>query len=191
MGLLPFCTKKTSRWLLVAPLLMNLLTYYQYQYNIGFQYHFGIAAFLVYAMIQSLPELSDDSWRRSLLGVALACCFSLYVVSVVPSFNSYVTRWEDGQATYERMEEILDTIPEDASVNCSTFLLAHIANRDEIYEVAYHGDKPDVDYVVLDARYSDWKKTAAVYQEQGYEITFSEPGKIVILQRGSDIMAAP
>ncbi|MBE6633212.1 MAG: DUF2079 domain-containing protein [Ruminococcaceae bacterium] len=182
LGLLPFCSKKASRWLLAAPLLINLLTYYQYQYDIGFQYHFGIAAFLIYAVIVNLPELSPN-WRRSLLGAGLAFCFSLYLVSVVPTFNSYVTRWEDGKETYLRMEEILDTVPEDASVNCSTFLLAHIADRNEIYEIGYHDNKPDVDYVVIDARYSDWKQKANAYLTQGYEITFSEPGKIVILQK--------
>jgi uncharacterized membrane protein len=33
LGFLPFCTGKASRWLLIAPILMNTLTYYQYQYG--------------------------------------------------------------------------------------------------------------------------------------------------------------
>ena len=185
LGMLPFCTKRSSRWLLLAPVLINLLTYYQYQYNPGFQYHFGIAAFLIYAMVQNLPELSCG-WRRSLLGVAVACCLTLYVANVIPTLSSYGTRWDEGREGYLRMEEILDTVPKDASVNCSTFLLAHLADRDEIYEVYYHGNKPDVDYVVLDARYSDWRKTASAYTVQGYEITFSEPGRIVILQKTAE-----
>lgn len=184
LGLLPFCTKKVSRWLLAAPVLMNLITYYQYQYNLGFQYHFGIAAFLVYAMIQNLPELSQG-WRRALLGAALASCLCLYALSVVPTLSGYLTRWNDGKETYRRMEEILDTVPEDASVNCSTFLLAHIADRSEIYEVAYHGNKPDVDYVVLDARYSGWQQVRRAYLEQGYEEVAHEPGLIAILKKGS------
>lgn len=185
LGMLPFCTKKASRWLLIAPVLINLLTYYPYQYNPGFQYHFGIAAFLIYAAVQNLAELSDG-WKRSLLGVAVACCFTMYVANVVPTLSSYHTRWEEGKEGYLRMEEILDTVPKDASVNCSTFLLAHLADRDVIYEEYYHGNKPDVDYVVLDARYSDWKKVASAYTAQGYEITFSEPGKIVILQKTAE-----
>ena len=79
------------------------------------------------------------------------------------------------------MEEILDTIPADASVNCSTFLLAHIADREEIYELAYHGNKPDVDYVVIDARYSGWEKYRAAYQAHGYSVVSS--GLIVVMKR--------
>ena len=52
LGVLPFVTKKPSRWLLAAPMLINLLTMYPYQPRIGFQYHFGVAAFLIYAMLK-------------------------------------------------------------------------------------------------------------------------------------------
>ena len=38
--------RRPGRLLLLAPLLLNLLTQYRYQYDIGFQYSFGIAAFL-------------------------------------------------------------------------------------------------------------------------------------------------
>ena len=182
LGFLPFCTKKLSRWLLIAPMLINLFTRYQYLYDLGFQYHFGNTAFLMYAVILNLPELSR-TWRRSLLGVAAACCLCLYLCAVVPRLGSYVTRWNDGKETYARMEELLDTVPEDASVNCSTFLLPHMADRSEIYEIGYHGDKPDVDYVVIDARYQGWRDTMKAYLAQGYEVQTNEPGLIVILRR--------
>lgn len=185
LGMLPFCSKRASRWLLVAPVLMNLLTYYQYQYDLGFQYHFGIAAFLIYAMIGNLPHLSVN-WRRSLLGVAVAGCLCLYVFRVVPTYNGYVERWQNNREEYARMEEILETVPKDASVNCSTFLLAHIADRSEIYEIAYHNDKPDVDYVVIDARYQDWEEKAEAYLRQGYEYEFLEEGRVVILKRTAE-----
>ena len=64
LGMLPFCAKKPSRWLLLAPALINFLTYYQYQYNIGFQYHFGIAAFLFYVLILNLPDLGGG-WSET------------------------------------------------------------------------------------------------------------------------------
>ena len=83
------------------------------------------------------------------------------------------------------MEEILDTVPEDASVACSTFLLAHIADRDEIYELAYHKNKPDVDFVVLDSRYSSSNEYMLAYLEQGYTIYSHEPSLITILQKGN------
>ena len=182
LGFLPFCTKKPSRWLLVAPILINLLTYYQYQYDIGFQYHFGITAFLVYAMIKNLPELSLPS-RQTLLSIAAAACCCIYVFSVIPKLNTYTRRWESGKATYRYMENILDTIPEDASINVSTFLLAHVADRDVVYEVGYHDNKPDVDYVILDLRYSSYQKALDAYLAHGYTLYAEYEGLILILQK--------
>ncbi len=186
LGFLPFCTKKASRWLLVAPILINLLTLYQYQYDIGFQYHFGITAFLIYAMIKNLPDLSLPS-RRTLLSVAAAACCCIYVFSVIPKLNSYTLRWQTGKRTYQYMENILDTVPSDASINVSTFLLAHVADRETVYEVGYHGNKPDVDYVILDLRYSSYQAALDAYLGHGYTVFAEYPELILILQSPSAV----
>ena len=185
LGFVPFCTKKPSRWLLLTPLLINLLTYYIYQYDLGFQYHFGITAFLIYATVKNLPELSLPV-RRDLVGLAAAACCCIYVFTVLPKVNTYVRRWEGNQETYLQMEEILDTLPEDASLSVSTFLLAHVADRDEIYEVRYHENAPDVDYVVLDVRFDACEATRRAYDRHGYTLFAEYDGLIVILQRPAD-----
>lgn len=182
LGFLPFCTKKPARWLLVAPILINLLTYYQYQYDIGFQYHFGITAFLVYATIKNLPSLSLPT-RRTLLSIAAAACCCIYVFSVIPTLNSYTRRWQSGKETYGYMENILDTIPEDASINVSTFLLAHVADRETVFEVGYHDNKPDVDFVILDLRYDSYQKALNAYLAHGYTLYAEYEDLILILQK--------
>lgn len=181
LGFLPFCTKKPSRWLLVAPILINLLTLYQYQYDIGFQYHFGITAFLIYAMIKNLPDLSLPS-RKTLLSIAAAACCCIYVFSVIPKLNTYTLRWQTGKRTYQYMENILDTVPDDASINVSTFLLAHVADRKTVYEVGYHKNKPDVDYVILDLRYSSYQSALEAYLDHGYTVFAEYPELILILE---------
>ncbi len=187
LGLIPFVTRKPSRWLLMAPMLMNLLTYYQYQYNIGFQYNFGVTAFLVYAMILNIPDLKAPTRRNlAVFGAIATCCF--YIVTVLPKVDTYVLRQKENATLYSEMEDILDTIPEDASLNISTMLLAHVADRDVIYEINYHGDKPDVDYVVFDIRYG-LDKTAEnhknAYLEHGYTVWEEHEGKILILKSPS------
>lgn len=183
LGFLPFCTKKASRWILLTPILINMLSHYQYLYDLGFQYHFAVTAFLFYAVIKNLPELSSPT-RQNLLGLAAAACCCLYLVTVIPKLSTYTERWEKNQETYEQMEEILDTIPEDASVNCSSFLLAHMADRDEIYEVNYHENKPDVDFVVLDIRSNNQIKTQLAYLNEGYTVWAEYEDLILILKRG-------
>ncbi len=185
LGLLPFVTRKPSRWLLMAPMLMNLLTYYQYQYDLGFQYNFGVSAFLVYAMLLNLPELQAPT-RRNLAAIGAVACCCFYVATVLPKWDSYVARWDSGKDTYTRMEEILDTLPEDASLNVSSMLLAHVADRDVIYQIDYHGNKPDIDYVVFDARggyFNDnAKKNRDAYLALGYTVYEEHEGLILILQ---------
>lgn len=180
LGFIPFFTKKTSRWLLIAPILLNLLTTYPYQYDIGFQYHFGISAFLIYAVIMNLPDLKPCFTKRIVSLSVVACC-CLYFSLVLPSFLSNVVYYNVNKEQYKQMQIVLDNIPDDASVSCSTFLLPHLANRDEIYEIHYHGLDDDVDYVVLDARTTVDQNVLRDYLNQGYIIQEEHEGMIVVL----------
>ena len=184
LGFLPFCSKKPSRWLLIVPMLTNLLTYYKYQYDIGYQYHFGISAFLIYAAIVNLPDMKAPT-RKTLLTIATASCLCLYVVSVMPTLSTYTKRYEKGKDTYAKLEEILETIPEDKSVVAPSMFVAHLANRDEIYALNYHGNEGDVDIVVLDARSKLDTDTMNAYLRQGYTILEHHEGLAVILERGN------
>ena len=184
LGMLPFVTKKPSRWLLVAPMLINLLTMYPYQPRIGFQYHFGIAAFLIYAMLKNLPEISSTEVRRTLLSVAAAACLCTYLVTVQPLVQGPITAWRNKKGEFEKMEAFLEeTVPDDASVAASTYLLPHLADRDEIYEVHYHKNKPDIEYVVLDARYTSHEKFYEEYLEHGYTVVAELENCILVLKQ--------
>ena len=185
VGMIPFCTKKTSRWLLIAPILLNLLSTYKYQYSIVFQYHFGITAFLIYAMIVVLPDLKPIT-RRNLISFGAAACCCLYIVTVLPSLNKYTEKWEEGKETYIAMEEALESLPGDASLCVSSSLLAHVADRDYIYEINYHGDAPDVDYVVVTSA-DKGKARWNAYVAQGYtEVEEYSNTPIAVLKKGTD-----
>lgn len=187
LGMLPFVTKKASRWILLAPMLINLLTMYPYQPRIGFQYHFGIAAFLMYAMLKNLPEIESHNVRRTLLSVATAACLCTYLVAVWPCVSSHATLWSEQKDDYKEMETFLEeTVPTDASVAASTYLVPHLAKRDEIFEVHYHKNKPDIEYVVLDTRYASYEPFYRAYLAHGYTVTAELDGKILVLQQASE-----
>ena len=184
LGFLPFTTKKASRWLLVTPMLINLLTMYPYQPRIGFQYHFGVAAFLVYAMLKNLPEIESPEVRRTLLSIGAAACLCSYIVVALPLITPRLQDWQKKQDKYAEMEVFLEeTIPEDASVAASTYLLPHLASRDEIFEVHYHKNKPDIEYVVLDARYASHEKFYRDYLAHGYTVVAELDKCIIVLQQ--------
>ena len=62
LAFLPLITRKPSRWLLLGPFyVLNLVTDYKYQHDIGFQYSFGSGALLVYLAAVNLADLSSDA----------------------------------------------------------------------------------------------------------------------------------
>ena len=169
LGGLPLCRSKPSRWLLCASVLLNLVTTYPYQFDIGYQYNFGITAFLMYAAVMNLSEIRG-ALRRNLLGIAAAACCCMHLAYVWTCVSVNYNNWQVDKENHIRMAEVLDAIPEEASVSCSTFLLARVADRDEVYEVAYHGSEYDVDYVIYDRRYEIDEQQMADYLENGYTI---------------------
>lgn len=185
VGMIPFVTKKQSRWLLLAPILLNVLTTYKYQYSINFQYHFGITAFIMYAMILNLPDIAPIPRRRLLaLGAVASCC--MYIFLVIPKYNQYTDQWAERKDYYQSIEAMLDTLPEDASVCVPSSYLAHCADRREVYDLSYHvmsGDKShlkeqDVDYAVIrntaDAKYRE------VFEAHGYTVWAEFEGHVIL-----------
>ncbi|MBQ0009642.1 MAG: DUF2079 domain-containing protein, partial [Ruminococcus sp.] len=83
LGFLPLCSGKPSRYLLSSPILINLITAYPYQYQLRFQYHFGILALLFTGLVQNIKEMSH-SVRRVLCSLAACACLTLYCANVVP-----------------------------------------------------------------------------------------------------------
>lgn len=182
VGFILFITKKPSRFILVLPIFINLIASYAYQYDIGFQYGFAISAFFFYLIIMNVSEMPDNSRRIILPIAAVAACiaFCMFIcprVAIIEDYNK-------NKATYQQMEEILDAVPDDASVAASTFLLPHVAQRAEVYEVYYHKSRDDVDYVVLDMR-PGYDQESSIYREEflanGYKILESHDGLITIL----------
>ncbi len=184
LGITPLVAKKASRWLLLAPMLINLLTMYQYQYNIGFQYSFGITAFLFYATVQNIPDMNIHL-KRNLLSVGAAVCLCFYIVAVIPSLGSYCDKWSKGKEKYTHMEQVLKTLPDDASLNVSSPIVAHVSDHDIVYEINYHKAETDVDYVVFYYPYLD-KDVKKKYLNAGYTVWQDIEGELLILKKGEE-----
>ncbi len=169
LGFLPFAVKKVSRLLLLLPMvLVNLMTVYPYQYDIGFQYHFGVLAFLVYLSVVNLGEMSLPTAKK-FLGVSAAVTAVLFAVAAFPRSTYYFSKYFSNRDDYAVMNEALAEIPDDATVICSTYLLPHLCEREEIYEDWYHqtDETEDADYVILDMRYN-YEEYREKYEALGY-----------------------
>lgn len=184
LAMLPFATKKFSRLILVCPLLINFLSDYYYQCDIGKQYSFGMTAFLLYVSVINLTEIEKHK------GVYMS--FSAALMSVVmmlslmyPRIVNYSLSYRVNKQSYERITQVLDDIPEDASVTASTFFVSRLSQRKIIYEQYYH-DATDTDYLVLDLRGTNSVKVAEIeqpYLDAGYRMIVNEAGLIRVYVR--------
>ena len=185
---LPFLFgRKPSRLILIGPfLLVNLMPQYEYQYSIYFQYVFGSLAFLFYA---AMLNASDKRLPAKRAFPALCAAFALML-----SFSSVLTKGEilkdyrENRADYEAMEACLAEVPDDIAVKASTFLIPHLAARDEIYEM---DTKHPVDCVVIDLRYPMWEGAQttdeALQKDPAFTLIARVEGLIAVYQRTSTI----
>lgn len=60
LAFIPFITTKMSRYILLAPVLLNMMSMYPYQYDIGFQYSFGITGMIFYILILNLGDIQEQ-----------------------------------------------------------------------------------------------------------------------------------
>lgn len=187
---LPCVTRRASRWLLLSPLLLNLLTMYVYQPDINFQYSFGIIAFLFYAAILNLSDLPRPAAIFGLVGSAAACvvAFSLLVLPMIPA-NAEPLR--ENRERYALITGTLDAIPRDASVAATTFFVPHLSDHPELYETYYHvadGQiKTDCDYYAFDLRYENEKaeRQIAYLLSHGYVEYIRHDGAVLVLIRST------
>ena len=101
--------------------------------------------------------------------------------------DTYIRRYMSGKSTYDTLETYLDTVPDDASVTASTFLLPHMADRHEIYQL---NDKNETDattdYVVFDLRWTENSKADTLekaYTAKGYETLVRQNKLVMILEK--------
>lgn len=184
LAMLPFMTKKFSRLILICPLLINFLSDYYYQCDLGKQYSFGMTAFLFYVSIINLNEIKE---RKGVYISLSAAVMSLVMMLslLYPRVVSYSLSYDMNRQSYERITQVLDEIPEDASVTASTFFVPRLSQRKVIYEQYYH-DAVDTDYLVLDLRGTTSVKVAEIeqpYIDAGYKMIVNDEGLIRVYVR--------
>ncbi|MCL2158554.1 MAG: DUF2079 domain-containing protein [Oscillospiraceae bacterium] len=172
---LPFVGKKLDFVFLIVPMvIMNLATNYIYQYDVNFQYTYGVTALLFFLAVKNLSQI--DKKQLAKLCVAMACfsavLFSSKIVNRIHSYN-YIYYARRGE--FVETAEMLKEIPMDASVSACTFLVSHLIEREEVYMVELFDPgyfDYDTDYLINDLRGVDveqYKNFLEEIAEHGYK----------------------
>ena len=182
LGFIPFKHKQWKNYILLTPLLLTIMTTYIYCYLIDFHYSNGVVAFIFYLMILNVKEFKKYNY----LFVCLFGSILVYTAEPYNQISKYSTMYYKEFTMYNGMETFLKNVPKDASVNASGLIVAHLANRDTLYEILYHDNEPDVDYVVLDGRIIDeYNDVYDAYISNGY-YEYKKSDNITILKDGNN-----
>ena len=165
IGALVFSTgKKYSRYILFgAFVVLSLITTYQYQHDIGFQYNVGHIALFFYIIVMNLAGVSVRKQKtRVWAGVIIAVI--MFSGLVYPRAISYSDRYASNKARIVELDKAIDAIPNDASVVTTGFLMPHFSRHLQCYDIGYPQDIKDAngnvtgkkyyenpDYVVIDS----------------------------------------
>lgn len=182
LGFLPFASRKYTRLVLLIPmLLVNLMSSYGYQHDIGFQYTFGVTGILFYL---SLINLADMKGRFKKYLTSLAAAGSAFVFAFSMSGKlDYIDRYNNGKDNIERIYSVMEKIPDDASVITSTYFVVPLSQRDIIYEDYYHENGEETEYVLVDTRSSRSTEFVDKYEALGYTIIEQVPGAATLLHK--------
>lgn len=156
---LPLITRRYERFILLIPyLLVNLMSDYQYQHDIMFQYAFGSTACLLYLSAVNLADLKPTRTRAVALLSAVAIGAACFSCVIYPTGDSYIKRAEEKEEYYDGIRAALDVIPEGVPVAATTMYTAYLSDREVLYDVRHSTTEH-----VLEAEYMALNTTTATY----------------------------
>ncbi len=172
---LPFMSASLSGYFLMIPYVIMCLVIgagYGYASDIGFQYVTGPICLLIYLSVINAGKI--EKGRGKILAAAATVSFICAFAMATPKI-SYVKDYRENREYYDSADEVLSEIPEDATVLANTFLLPHVAERLEVYElteslVKTGIDPDDYDYYALSIYDPLTEKLTPILEEEGFEI---------------------
>lgn len=169
---LPLLTRRYERLVLLIPyILVNLMSDYQYQHDIFFQYTYGATACLFYLVTVNLSDIKSRQVRMGILALALCISASCFGAQIIPEAVAPVKNCRTYETYYSKVRDVLDTVPEDASVAATTYYTTYLSKRDALYDIRY-ASKDHIfgcDYIALAVKSTYSYKPYAVNGENGYE----------------------
>ena len=169
---LPLLTRRYERLILLIPyILVNLMSDYQYQHDIFFQYTYGATACLFYLVTVNLSDMKAKQLRLGILAIALCISASCFGGQILPEATRYPENCKTYGAYYDKIRAVLEVVPDDASVAATTYYTTHLSGRDTLYDIRY-ASKDHIfscEYIALGVKSTHSYKPYAEGGERGYE----------------------
>lgn len=167
----PFMTKKISALILLLPILpVNIMQSWIYQSDVDFQYTYGIAALIFMSFVFVIADMKGGR-KRVVVMTSVILCLVMATALVYPKLKRNEEMYTQMTAAYgddglEKMEELCQSVPADASVTASSNVSPHLYQVEQLYIIMHSYDGlreqgikdgtavgTDTDYYVIDTRY--------------------------------------
>ncbi len=189
MLFIPFFTSKIRRFLLMIPfIVMNLVigAGYGYAADIGFQYIFGPAALLLYMCVMNIDDMRDEV--KPNVAVAFGAAAVIMTTGMISTKISSYNYYKSDKEYFDSLDEMLDSIPKDASVGTDAFLMPHVCDHKQIsyfdeYDFDEMGKIKQIeiyDFVALPVRNDSYESRKNLLVNNGYELWSAIEGKCEI-----------
>ena len=170
---LPLLTRRYERYILLIPyILINLMSDYQYQHSIWFQYNFGSLALLFYLTAVNLADLKVEWHRVVPLAMSVILCAACFYKTAYPRAEYYGRESIVNYDYYQNIRDTLRLIPEDASVTATGYYTTHLSNREILYDLRYTTREHllETDYIVMNiVSRKEYDKYATGGKDNGFE----------------------
>ena len=172
---------------------------YRYQHEIFYQYTFGSTAFLTYMTVVNLADFKINRQRLSALVVATVISVEVFATVVIPKAIKYPIQIIEYNEHYQSIRDVLDTVPDDASVTATTYYTTHLSQREILYDVRYCSQEHmlETEYVVLavsedysyqeyatDGKNNGYENLTELLKDNGYSVYESIEDVLVIWHKG-------
>ncbi len=188
-----FTLLKTNYLLMLAPLLaQKMLAVDPNFWGISFQYSVEFVPVLVVSSFLVLVKLKNAKWRKALgFVLLLSTVLTTFYTIGVPKSTILVDQLCVYQGRHYEQKEfdvhyaynVIDRIPDDASVCAITSFVPHLAMRDTIRNFANTKDVR-TDYVLITAPYFEYERQGVLVLKNRDEYeTVATDGTIYLLKR--------
>ena len=156
----PFINKRIANLVLLLPIIpINLMQSWKYQYDVNYQYTYGVAALIIMCAIFVIVRL-DANKKRAVIMTSLCVCVIMSCLLVAPKIKNVTFYMKNTQESRPLVDQLIEEVPADATVTASHSLVPHLYKVEWLYTMPDYypenRDKPiDTDYFVIDTRYSD------------------------------------
>ncbi len=152
----PFMTKKLSSLILLLPIIpINLMQSWRYQYDINYQYTYGVAALIIFVAIISIKELKSRPRHIALL-LSFMMCIAMSANLVTPKITNNKLYDENYGRDYEVIQQSLEEIDENATVTADNSIVPHLYFIRQLYTIPeYYEENNTVgktEYYITDTR---------------------------------------